>query len=372
MSGLSDSELRDVMTSLLRGQAVPGEVWPNVDVAAFCDLAERQGGASLVAERLSEQGDAPAPIRAQLRDHALRQTAVDLGHEADLRRMLAGFDEAGVQAVLFKGTPLAYTVYPRPDLRPRVDTDVLIAQKDRERTHTALTGLGYRPEIPVGMDVVMHQRTYVRATPDRPGHVVDVHWRVANPEVFRDVLSFEEAWSEAVPVRALGPSARGLGAVHATLVASVHRVAHHRGYDRLIWLYDLSLLADQLEGDDWARLVALATDRQVAAICGVSLREARDRLGASAPAEVLDALSAGASAEEVSAAYLTERRHAQVVLDDLRVLPTWGQRWRLMYAHAFPSADYMREVYAPASGLPLPLLYLRRILEGSRRWLARP
>ena len=34
--------------------------------------------------------------------------------------------------LVFKGTALAYTCYPEPSLRPRLDTDLLIRRADRE------------------------------------------------------------------------------------------------------------------------------------------------------------------------------------------------------------------------------------------------
>ena len=49
---------------------------------------------------------------------------------------------------------------------------------------------------------------------------------------------------------------RGLSPVHALLVACIHRVAHHRGTERLIWLLDIHLLASRLEEREWTALVS--------------------------------------------------------------------------------------------------------------------
>jgi hypothetical protein len=62
----------------------------------------------------------------------------------------------------------------------------------------------------------------------------------------------------------------------------------------------------------------------------------------------------------------------RLVVDDLRALPTWADRWRLMREHAFPPVEYMRGVYAPSSRTPLVWLYTRRMLVGARKWLAPP
>jgi hypothetical protein len=59
------------------------------------------------------------------------------------------------------------------------------------------------------------------------------------------------------------------------------------------------------------------------------------------------------------------------VLNDLKHVGGWRQRAALVRQHLFPSANYMRTVYAPSSAAPLWMLYLLRIFRGSRRWLVR-
>jgi hypothetical protein len=74
--------------------------------------------------------------------------------------------------------------------------------------------------------------------------------------------------------------------------------------------------------------------------------------------------------EEATAAYLSRtRRPVENLIADMRQL-SWSKRIRLVREHLFPSPRYMREVYAPASRAPLPVLYTRRVLRGARRWFA--
>ena len=73
----------------------------------------------------------------------------------------------------------------------------------------------------------MYQASYVTRPRNAPVHVVDLHWRIANPQRVRPVLAYEELAAAAEPVPALAPRARGLRRVHALLLACVHRVAHH-------------------------------------------------------------------------------------------------------------------------------------------------
>ena len=95
----------------------------------------------------------------------------------------------------------------------------------------------------------------------------------------------------SIAVPALWPQARSLGHVHGLLHSCVHRAVHfHSPYyvygepylerNRLIWLYDVRLLADALGAADWSSFVDLARERGVSALCLDALRAATEYLGA--------------------------------------------------------------------------------------------
>ena len=67
----------------------------------------------------------------------------------------------------------------------------------------------------------MYQASFVTPAAGAPVHVVDLHWRIANPQAFGRVLEYEELAAAAEPLPALSPSARGLGRVHALMLACV-------------------------------------------------------------------------------------------------------------------------------------------------------
>ncbi len=203
-------------------------------------------------------------------------------------------------------------------------------------------------------------------------HVVDLHWRVFNPQRFGGVFEFDELARESEPRLALGPHARGLGVVHALMLACVHRMAHHFNDDRLIWLVDIQVLAAAMTPERWRRLLTLSRERSVQAACAVGLEEAARTLNANVPVDVLAALEAGAAGEQSVGAYRDAGApHMTRVISDLRLLSGWAARVRLARQHLFPPVAYMRDVYAASSPVPLPLLYVSRIVRGARRWLRR-
>ena len=129
------------------------------------------------------------------------------------------------------------------------------------------------------------------------GHVFDVHWKISTQSVFADVLTYDElaAWAEPVP--ALGPNARAAGVVEALLLACIHPVMHHRNADRLIWLYDIHLLASRLSDVDLERFAARAVRKQVAAICLHQLLLTRARFGTRVSGALIETLSSPGAAE---------------------------------------------------------------------------
>jgi hypothetical protein len=373
--GLSEHERVELLAALIAGRETAREAWGRLIPDDLWRTAMRHGVAALAADALAACDAVPGRLRTGAREISRREIALDLVRESELRRMLAAFGDAKLPVLLLKGALLAYTHYRRPDLRPRLDTDLLIDRGCRGLVHDVLTSLGYVADRQAGAGLVTYQQPYVVGRSKVPVHTVDVHWRLVNPEPFRGVLSFEEMARVAVPVPRLHPAALGVSDVHALIVACLHRVAHHPGDDRLIWLYDIHLIASRFQPDQWCGFAKLAADRQVRAICQSSLQRAAAFFGTPLPGPLWsDRLSAPASHEpEPGAAYLDpRRRRASRLLDDLRALTSWAERWRLVRAHVLPPVDYMRQVYAPSSRVPLPVLYVQRVLAGTRKWFVRP
>jgi hypothetical protein len=62
-------------------------------------------------------------------------------------------------------------------------------------------------------------------------------------------------------------------------------------------------------------------------------------------------------------------RPVDVLISDLRSLPTWRQRTRLVREHLFPPPGYVLQHYGARSAALLPAYYLHRLVAGAGRWL---
>ena len=367
--------LDELLAAVLRGDSLDVRAIVAHGADAIDARATDHDVLPLVANRLLSAAALPVELRARFETEAHEAVVLDLAVEVELRRLLKAFAASGVEMLLIKGGHLAYGHYARPDLRARIDSDVLIARAQREIADEILTRqLGYVVDAKVSGDLTATQKLYVLTRNDAVVHLVDLHWRLASPQVFAHVLSFEELLASSVPLHALGPTARGPSDVHALLIACMHRVAHHHDEaDQFKWLYDVHLIASRFDEAAWTAIAALAAERAVAAVCLDSLERSARWFHTAIPSQLrTDARFVGAERREQTAAYLQLRPQGRRVLDDLRALPSWGDRLHLAREHLFPGPAYMRQVYAPSSRLPLPVLYARRIVRGMWGWFRPP
>jgi hypothetical protein len=265
---------------------------------------------------------------------------------------------------MFKGAALAHTVYREPWLRPRVDTDLLVRREEVETTTRVLERLGYRHAARTSGDLVTHQVTFERSG-GGVDRVFDVHWKIADPQVFADLFSYDELEHDAVAVAALG-GARVPCDVHATLLACTHRVAHHYDEEILIFLHDIALMASRFDESSWQRLTTIAVTKRIGAVTARGLDLASQYFGSPVPGWVRARLTAEQG--EATARYLAPRlRKVDVLLSDLSRLD-WRGRLTLVREHLLPPPSFVLRSYSQTRPMLLPPLYVYRIVRGVRAW----
>lgn len=305
----------------------------------------------------------PPDVIRDLVRAARAEDARELVRQHEITAALVALSEAGVRPILLKGVPLAYSLYPTPASRPRIDCDVMIRHEDIPSVRVVMASRGY--VAPLGCEGELLVRQFAMAKRDVFGidHQFDFHWKISSQSLFTDLLTYEELAREAIHIEALGPCARAAGPVHALLLACVHPVIHHRNRQRLIWTYDVHLLASRLAGDDFARFAGQAAAKKVAAIVAHQLSLSQLRFATRIPERVTAQL-AGATAEP-SASYLRPgRRWHHELLSNVNALPSWRDRSRLLREVIFPDRRYMLEAYGVKSRalglIVVPALYLHR------------
>ena len=364
---------RELLCAALRDAAFR---WPELDdtaARALYSFAREQGVHLLLASLTSSQRNYPPPLRERVLTALHQQAAVEEKARHELRSVLTSLHERGILAVLFKGTALAYTHYDDPILRPRFDTDVLIDSREIETARQALEQHGYRSPPFSSGDLVMHQAPFHRIDDRGVPHAIDVHWRISNPQVFSTALTVEELRAQAPRIPLLGNGAWAAAPVHALALACIHRVAHHSADERLIWLYDIHLLAEGFSRSDEDQFVDLAHAKALRAVCAAGLHAARHCFDGRGVSSLLARIEGDVRGErEKSEIYVTRKmRKVDVLMSDLRALHGWGPKIKLVREHVLPPTDYMRATYGVSSSALLPLLYVWRFARGATAWLRR-
>jgi len=361
-------EFLSLMAAVVRGET---PVWPvALSSGDLLRVATEQGLDVLVASHADGLGTWPEDVRTELAATERNACVIEVVRERELVRVLSALHDAHVAPLLVKGAALAYGVYAASHLRPRVDTDLLVAHEDVDRAATSLEAMGYtRTAQNVGR-LVSHQMALARLDAHGVWHAVDIHWKVANPHVFADRVTMADMAATSVALPALGPHARTPAPPFALLIAALHLAAHHAHDVRLIWLYDLHLLCGRMRPDEFEQAVSFAKERRLAAVCARGLHLARRWFDTQVPEGVLAALDAVDAQSEESARFVAGSvGKLGTLISDLRTLPTWRARARLLYEHAFPPADYMLRSYRTSRRTWLPALYIHRMVTGGWRWL---
>lgn len=340
------------------------------DRRGLWDLAVREDVHCLLAWRVLVDGEGLCADarRREARAALAGATALEALQRRELARLTTAFARHGIRALLLKGAAWAYTVYPDPALRPRLDSDVLIDVTARGPVEHLLLSIGYEPAVENVMELASAQRHYRRVDDWRVVHALDVHWRVANPLVFADALPFAHLWDRSVGVARLG-EARTLCAADALLLACLHRVAHHGHLSSLLWLLDVHLLAGALSAEQWDDLVREADASGLRGICAQGLSRAIEWFGTRVPEDVRAWLGGSETPEAVFLGRGVSP--LGVLISDWRAVATWAGRLRLIGDHVCPPPSYMLARYGSRHRILLPFLYGQRAIGGLCRWAAR-
>lgn len=377
---LPTTSVDPLICAALRAERPP---WPwSADAAEASAMLQRAGfhGVAALLHDQQQHADWPAAVMQPLREQALGQAMWELRHQQVLTQALAALRELAVEPVLIKGTAMGYSLYPDPVLRARGDTDLLIPTDARERVDAALQSLGFHRSAGVSGEFVSYQANYVMRTPDGGTHALDLHWKINNSELLSGLFAYEELREQAQRLPRLSPHALGACRVHALLLACMHRSTHkhnpyyvqeeaHHDPDRLVWLYDIHLLAAHLTPGEWDEFSRLAREKGLRAVCLEGMAQAQAFFRTAYPVPVLAALAARGRSEP-AARYLSGGGLRRGWMD-FAALGNGSRRLQWLRESIFPPVSYMRAKFPNQPAWTLPWLYLRRSFGGAARRLAR-
>jgi hypothetical protein len=360
-----------IATALL-GQAVAVDELTDSQWQQIEQTAGLHGVAPMLLHCLSKhenRGAFPAGFRRSLSRPVYQQVAWDLERQEDLGKLLDQFDKAGIRHLLIKGAGLAYTHYEHSYLRVRCDTDILFPDSAAfGQAWALLQSAGFKRLPTISGEFVGYQNCCHRPLAHGSEQVLDCHIKINDYQFYADAFSFDELFSHSVPLPQLAESARTLGAVHALLLACIHRVGTipHGDADRLIRHFDVYLLARSLGDNQWVQFLDWAKDRKLCGTCVHSLAAAQVFFPVAVPIDVMAQLQQSAENEPFKPGH--EMKRWRYYYQVFKTVPGARQKISLLREHFLPSPAYMMEKYQTSNRFKLPFLYVYRVFSGIRRY----
>jgi len=366
---LPELQVEQFVTALLAGEV---KSWPepySQEFAdSFMDLTFANGTQALVAS-LAQQNASwsgwPEVIRKQVEGTLRFSVALAMQRDYHLSKVLNHLAQSDIPCLLIKGEAVSRSHYPEPHLRWRVDSDVFIRPADIETVKSILLNMGWRIEGPVFKS---HQFQAVRNENLEFPLKIDVHWRINNYSAYARVLSFEDAWKQAVELPGL-EHAYGMSNLHALITACLHyqstRISRQSVRD--IWLYDIALLVKDLTHQEWEELKRFAVLQDVVSDVLQPLQDTALKFGLDLLQQKLEEFLA---LQPVEGAFRQFRRsNLALLLDDFRILQTFSSRAGLLRELLLPGKQELLEKYQKQSKIWLPWLYVKNAVSGIFRRL---
>ncbi|UCE52869.1 MAG: nucleotidyltransferase family protein [Desulfobacterales bacterium] len=199
----------------------------------------------------------PGEVNRQLRRTFHESRVRSLRLERQLGEILDAFKTEGVRFLVLRGPALGFSVYPDPALRPGSDLDLLVLPKQTRKARKILEDLGYGclgKRFEVTRDF-FREEEYVHKKHPKDNLPVDLHWvHWELHPFFKDCGGgrLEDLFRRASTVEKSDLAFETMHPVDALIHAAIHLALIHRRDIRLVWIYDIALLARGLRiPEDW-------------------------------------------------------------------------------------------------------------------------
>jgi hypothetical protein len=232
-------------------------------------------------------------LRAAGREEVLGQWSADFERMSDLfsmqalllypevvARAVGPLAAAGLQPMILKG-PLVAQRYPDAGLRPMDDLDLLLPPEEHDDGIGVLEAAGWTVSRRRRHE---HYDTQLRH-PEVPSLPLELHFGLEAWHERSNNLDPMWLWRQRVQVNCMGTETAGLPPEVELVYLAAHAGKPYHGFDRLIWLCDLVMVAAHAEehgGLSWERVRQVSQDADCVTVVSAALQMAT-RMGLELP-----------------------------------------------------------------------------------------
>ncbi len=352
--------------SILNGE-VP--LWPDAPIPAFADNLQQelhlQGLYPLIyhlCKNVPAWKTWPADIRGRARKAAFHHAAHDLAVEAKIHRLLTRLQESGIRPIVLKGSAIAYTHYRQYGARTRGDIDLLFPRSKLAAAFRILEAEGY--EYIYRQGYLGQELGFRDTSPGQKNLPLDIHWRSSSYVLLAHLLDYDEIIASAVSIPELADMPCAMSPVHALLHACIHWAKHTASGDsiRILWMYDVYLLARELDDGEMQHFIQSAARKKVCRICAATIASVKQAF----PCKNFDILHGNLSKtqQQEPGARMLERHAASFAVSDILSSGNGAVLRKSLQDILLPPGAYMLRFYGKKSPLWLPWLYMHRLSDG--------
>ena len=338
------------------------------EMEQIVNWANTQGISTLLYQALSDLAPRSNLVR-RLSESNKQHIAQAMVLQEERQRVLKLLEP--LKPIILKGEALANVCYEHYHLRPMVDLDLLIDTVNFRGVENTLIMAGYLRNHSVGGSMVMPQTSFLKKLAGEIHSVIDVHTALFNRPAMLGLLPYRDLLGKATQ------NVHSAGIVpcpgHLLIHASLHLLAHHANNYRLIWLYDIKLLLDQLNSGDSQIVISFCQHHNLSAVLLDAVEASQGVFPNGRPVPLVDSLREQAGRETTShfaAGLKNTQTRSRRVIEDWNSLQGGRQRGAWLRQHLLPPPEYMMQKYHMASKWLLPFFYLWRILRGSVKLFA--
>jgi hypothetical protein len=364
-----DQELESTTLLHCLRHATEGETTKHFSLLSHHEWGEvvqesvKQGIAPLLYSHLAKVAaatDVPTRVSETLRQITIGSALRNLKLYRELGEVLRTLRDVAIPVIVLKGAHLAQVVYGDIAMRPMRDIDLLVRKQDLSRADATLRAQGYAELPNPGSDYSQCHHLHPLIKPG--GIPIEIHWTIESPsEPF--AIDIDGLWERARPATVAGVEVLVLSAEDLLLHLSLHTSFHHQFVVGLRGCWDI-VEAIRYYGEeiDWDVVRRRARQWGVGKFVYLTLRLAKESLGATVPAEVLADLEPGGFEPRLVALARKEilagaSRSISPAFARLWGTMRFSEKATLLARTVFPSPEVMGRTYPASRGSRRRYLY---------------
>ena len=249
---------------------------------------------------------APAAAMERLKLACRANTVRCLFLASELHKILELFRTAGIVAIPYKGPVLAEQAYGNLSLRDFDDLDIILPQRDLQKAHEVMLGLGYEARFPW----ILSKNSKAALVPGEYNYrdekrraVVELHTELTLRH-FPVAPNLDQFAQRLVIVAVAGQAVPTFAAEDLLVALCVHGSKDF--WERISWIADVSELIQRQPDLDWDRAFQTAESLRVERMLHLGLALTNDLLQAPLPEESRKRI--GGDGEALSVAREVEKR----------------------------------------------------------------